>query len=93
MPASNPLYLAVLPLVHISNNQVLGYGLTEETLTLFPDKNFATEFLETEVDNYIDAFIWRANKYLIGGRVVSYECAKEPIGDGKVIVRVTQNVR
>jgi hypothetical protein len=93
MPKNNPLYLAVLPLVHVSNNPVLGYGLTEQTLTLFPDRNFATEFFPDEVDSYIDAFSWRANKYLVGGHSVGYEFVKEPTEDNRIIVKVTQNVR
>ena len=35
---SNELYLTVLPLIHLGN------GLTEQSLTVFPDRNFATEF-------------------------------------------------
>jgi hypothetical protein len=91
MPA-NELYLAVLPLVHISLNQVLGYGLTEQTLTLFPDKNFATLFFPDEVENYIQAFKTRADKYLTGGHVIGYDLYKEPTDDNRVIVRVMQNV-
>jgi hypothetical protein len=90
---SNELYLAVLPLVHITLNQVLGYGLTEETLTLFPDRSFATEFSPDEVDNYIVAFESRAKKYLTGGHVTGYEFHKEQTDDGRVIVRVLQNVK
>jgi hypothetical protein len=91
MPSSNTLYLAVLPLIHVSPNQVFGYGLTEETLTLFPDRNFATEFFEDEVDAYINAFENRT-KYLTGGHVKSWEVQKEPIGNHRVIVRVVQHV-
>ena len=90
---SNELYLAVLPLVHITNNQLLGYGLTEETLTIYPDKNFATNFFPDEVDSYIEAFKWRADKYLTGGHVVSYDLIKVNTDDGRVIVKVIQNVR
>jgi hypothetical protein len=89
----NELYLAVLPLIHITTNQVLGFGLTEQTLTLYPDRNFATEFFPDEVDGYIATFTNRADKYLTGGHVVSYECFKEETEDGRVIVRVRQNVR
>ena len=35
---SNELYMVVLPLMHINTGQ------TEQTLTLFPDRNLATEF-------------------------------------------------
>ncbi len=67
-------------------------GLTQ-TLTLFPDRNFATEFFPDEVDSYIDAFMWRANKYLVGGHSVGYEFVKEPTENNRVIVKVTQNVQ
>jgi hypothetical protein len=89
---SNDLYLAVLPLIHVSVNQALGFGLTEQTLTLFPDRNFATEFFPDEVENYIATFQNRANKYLTGGHVTGYEVHREETENGRVIVRVTQNV-
>jgi hypothetical protein len=63
MPGTNELYIAVLPLIHLSVN----YGLAEQTLTLFPDRNFATAFLPAEVDGYILAFESRAKKYRVGG--------------------------
>jgi hypothetical protein len=50
MPTTNELYLLVLPLVHMSN------GLTEQTLTLFPDRNFASHFDGDDVDNFISFF-------------------------------------
>jgi hypothetical protein len=92
---TNDLYLAVLPLIHVSVNQALGFGLTEQVLTLFPDKELATEFFPDEVENYISTFQNRANKYLTGGHVTSYEVRQEPSrrGDGRVIVRVTQHVQ
>lgn len=68
------------------------FGATEQTLTLFPDKNFATEFFPDDVQVYIDMFEVRANKYLVGGHVTKYEFEKEPTEDGLVIVRVTQHV-
>ncbi len=88
----NDLYLAVLPLVHITPTTQIGYGLTEQALTLFPDRNFATEFFEHEVDAYIEIFKQRANKYLIGGHVTSYDFYKEPARPGHCVVRVTQHV-
>jgi hypothetical protein len=72
-------------------NQFFGYGLTEQTLTLYPDKNFATEFFEDEVDGYIAVFEART-KFLTGGHVTGYTVHKEQAGDGRVIVRVVQNV-
>jgi hypothetical protein len=88
----NELYLAVLPLIHISVTPSLGYGLTEQTLTLFPDRKFATEFFPDEVDNYILAFESRAQKYLTGGHVTGYVVSKVSTPDGRVVVRVVQHV-
>jgi hypothetical protein len=90
--ASNELFLAVLPLIHVSPNTYLGYGMTEQTLTLFPDRKFATQFFPDEVDNYILAFESRAQKYLSGGHVTGYVVNKESTGDGRVVVRVVQHV-
>ena len=69
----NTLYLAVIPLVHLDT------GLTEQTLTLFPDQQFATLFSPDEVDNYLNFFQRRADSYLKGGNVTSYEFKKEPV--------------
>ena len=87
---SNELYLAVLPLVHIS--PYVSFGLTEQTLTLFPGKEFATEFFANEVDEYIRLFQWRAEKYLVGGHVTRYEFQKEESNSGRFRVRVIQHV-
>lgn len=89
---SNELFLAVLPLIHVSPNPYFGYGMTEQTLTLFPDRKFATQFFPDEVDNYILAFKSRAQKYLSGGHVTGYDVQKENTNDGRVIVRVVQHV-
>ena len=59
------LYLAVLPMVHMGVN----FGLTEQILTLFPSRAFATEFFPDEVDAYILTFERRANEHLVGGHV------------------------
>ena len=64
------LYLAVLPMIHAT-------GLTEQVLTLFPSREFATEFFPEEVDGYILTFTNRANKYLTGGHVQGYEVEKQ----------------
>ena len=82
---SNELFLAVLPLIHTSS------GLTEQTLTLFPDRDFATEFFPDEVGGYIATFENRI-KYLTGGHVTGYDIHQEQTEDGRVIVRVVQNV-
>lgn len=91
IPSSNTLYLAVLPLIHVSNSQTFGFGLTEETLTLFPDRAFATEFFEDEVDGYVATFENRT-KFMTGGHVKRWEVHKEPIGNRRVIVKVIQHV-
>jgi len=88
---TNKLYLTILPLIHVSVNQAMGFGLTEQTLTLFPDRNFATEFFPDEVDGYIATFEHR-QKYLTGGHVTGWEIHKEPTADGRVVVRVIQHV-
>jgi hypothetical protein len=86
--ASNELYMAVLPMVHLTDR----FGLTEQFLTLFPDRSFATEFFPDEVEAYIATFERRANQYLTGGHVTSYSFSKENTDDNRVIVKVVQNV-
>jgi hypothetical protein len=88
MPLINRLYLSVLPLVHLDT------GLTEQTLTLFPDQQFATLFTPEEVDTYLSFFERRAESYLKGANIISYEFAKEPVvGTPYVRVLVVQHVR
>jgi hypothetical protein len=87
---TNELYFAVLPLIHMGETN---YGVTEQILTLFPDRNLATLFPADEVDSYIATFRNRADKYLSGGHVKGYDLHPEPAEDGRVLVRVTQNVR
>jgi hypothetical protein len=89
----NRLYLAVLPLIHTSTVGPIGFGLTEQTLTLFPDRNLATEFYPDEADSYLITFKNRADKYLTGGHVTHYDVSTEPTDDGRVIVVVIQHVR
>jgi len=85
---SNELYLAVLPLIHLGRTD---FGKTEETLTLFPDIDFATKFFPDEVDGYIATFENRI-KLLTGGHVKDYKISQEPTEDNRVIVKVVQNV-
>lgn len=88
MPLINRLYLAVMPLVHLDT------GLTEQTLTLFPNQEFATLFGPDEVDTYLSFFQRRAESYLKGGNVTNYEFSKEPVvGTRFVRVVVTQYVQ
>ena len=88
---SNDLYLAVLPLIHLTPVHPIGFGLTEQVLTLFPDKNLATEFLPEQVESFIATFKNRVG-YLTGGNVEGYDVHPETTEDGLVIVRVTQRV-
>jgi len=89
----NELYLAVLPIIHISTDvPYMGFGLTEQVLTLFPSKDFATAFTQGEVDTYIATFQNRLH-YITGGSVEGYRIEKENTPDGRVIVRVIQRVR
>lgn len=83
--ASNVLYLTVLPLIR------LGTGQTEQTITLFPDINFATEFFQDEVEVYIATFESRM-KFLTGGHVKDYKIFRDITEGGRVIVRVVQDV-
>lgn len=84
----NELYLAVLPIIHLTDR----FGFTEQVMTLFPDKQFATQFTPQEVDGFIQTFKNRANAYLMGGNVTGYEVQKQPTAAGMVIVKVIQSV-
>jgi hypothetical protein len=87
--ANNDLYLVVIPAIHI-NDQNFGY--TEQILTLLPGSELATPFFPDEVNHYILMFKNRT-KHLTGGHVTGYDLVEEMRDDGRVIVRVTQNVR
>jgi hypothetical protein len=85
----NQLYLAILPLVHLGDR----FGLTEQVMTVFPDSQFATLFQPDEVDGYLELFKNRAESYLKGGNVVSYEFQKEDVVGTKLVrVLVIQHV-
>jgi hypothetical protein len=83
---SNELYFVVLPLISLRT------GVTEQTLTLLPDRTFATEFFPDEVGGYLKMFQTRL-KELSGGHVTGYDLVPENTDDGRVIVRVVQNVK
>ncbi len=92
MPKDNVLFLTVLPLIHF--NKFFGlHGETDQVMTLFPSREFATEFFPDEVDQYMKEFEHRAKSYLVGGHVVGYRFDKLSTDDGRFIVQVTQNVR
>jgi hypothetical protein len=84
----NELYFSVLPQISLS---MPDYGRTQQVLTLLPDKAFATAFFPDEVDTYVRVFTNR-EKHLIGGHVTGYTVHKESTPDGRVFVKVTQNV-
>jgi hypothetical protein len=84
----NELYFVVLPTVHIGGQN---HGLTEQILTLMPEKTFATRFFDDEVNQYIQTFKNRL-ALLTGGHVQSYEFHQEKQDDGRYVVRVVQNV-
>ena len=88
---TNDLYLAVLPLIHLTPVGPLGFGLTEQTLTLLPGRELATEFHKDQVEGFIATFEKRT-KYLTGGHVTGYDIHREPTEDGRVVVRVVQHV-
>jgi len=81
----NELYFVVLPLISLRT------GSTEYSLTLLPTRNFATEFFPDEVEGYINMFQNRV-KYLTGGHVTGYDLLQEKTINGRIIVRVIQNV-
>jgi hypothetical protein len=85
---NDDLYLVVIPAIHI-NDQNPGY--TEQILTLLPGEYLATPFFPDEVSHYVLMFRNRA-KYLTGGHVAGYDLEEVMRDDGRVIVRVTQNV-
>jgi hypothetical protein len=84
----NELYFVVLPTVHIGGQN---HGLTEQVLTLMPDKNFATRFFADELSGYVATFNNRIG-LLTGGHVKGFEIHPEVQEDGRLIVRVVQNV-
>jgi hypothetical protein len=86
--ASNELYLAVLPMVHLGMNQ---YGLTEQVITLLPDRKQATEFFPDEVQDYLNIFD-RRTQYLVGGHVTGYSYEKLTTQNNRVVVKVYQHV-
>jgi hypothetical protein len=86
---SNVLYLVVLPVIHLSS------GLTEQVLTLLPNKEQGTTFLEAQLNDFSSMFLTRANKYLTGDVVTRYECIAEPVpgAENEYLIRVIQHVR
>lgn len=88
---SNELYMAVLPLIHLTPVGPLGFGLTEETLTLLPGRELATRFHRDDVERYIETFRNRMH-YLTGPRVSGYHISTEESEDGLFLVKVVQVV-
>jgi hypothetical protein len=64
----------------------------EQFMTLFPHRDFATEFFPNEVDRYVSDFRAAADQYLRGGHVSGYLVEKIPTENGRVVVKVTQDV-
>jgi hypothetical protein len=88
---TNELYLTVLPIIHFTE---ISYpsGRTEQVLTLFPEKDFATEFFKDEIENYLNILKSQLNRHLVGGHVKNYVFSTEETKDGRFIVKVIQNV-
>jgi hypothetical protein len=84
----NEFYVTVLPIIHMGKTE---FGKTEEIITLFPDRNFATEFFPDEVEAYVATFRNRLN-YITGGHVKKWQVFTEATATGRVIVRVIQYV-
>lgn len=82
---SNELYLTVLPIIH------LGTGEAEQILTLISNREGATEFFPGQVGAFISMFNTRA-KYFTGGHILGYELIQQDAGNGRLIVKVLQNV-
>lgn len=83
----NELYLAVLPLVRIPDTM---YPV-EDVLTLYPNRDFATNFFPDEVDFFVK-LMRRRFQNMMGGHVVNYEIELEPTDDGRTIIKITQIV-
>ena len=90
--ASTELYLAVLPLVPVAEGNQMSGSPAKQVMTLFPEKKFATLFFPDQVEGYIQQFQFSAQLYLIGGHVIGYDFQKEVTRDGRLIVKVIQNV-
>ena len=83
--ASNELFLMVMPTVDLST------GKADQLLTLIGDRNLATEFFPDEVGSF-ELMFKNRTKYFSGGHVKGYEFSHEETDDGRVIVKVMQNV-
>jgi hypothetical protein len=84
---TNTLYLAVQPLIHLNS------GLTEQVMTVHPNREYATEFSPEEVNDYIQMFDDRANRHLVGGNVTGYRLIQQQLPNGRLVVTVLQDVR
>ena len=60
-------------------------------MTLFPSKEFASEFFPDEAEYYLDLVRSYVNS-ITGGRVIRYEVSPENTADGRIIVKVVQYV-
>ena len=83
----NILYLATLPLFHLGP----GIPRAEEVFTLYPDRDFATQFFPDELNRYKDTFKFLVQQ-LKGGHVIGYDFIEEDAGNGRIILQVIQNV-
>jgi hypothetical protein len=88
--ADKVFYLAILPLIHMGRTN---FGATEEILTLFPNRESATEFYPDEVRGYVAAFERSAKRFLRGLHVAGYDVQILPTENGRVVVRVVQHVQ
>jgi hypothetical protein len=84
----NELYLCALPLMRIFDSP----QPIEEFLTLYPDKNFATNFFPDEMTRTMD-LLKRRLLNMAGGHVIGYDVEQEPTEDGRFIIKVIQHVR
>ena len=88
-PKSNDLYIVLLPLIHLG---LPSPGVTEQFMTMLPDRNLASSFFPDEVETYLLMLKNRA-KHLVGGHVTGYTFEIEPAENERVVIRVIQSVQ
>jgi hypothetical protein len=88
MALSNELYMAVLPMVHLGINQ---YGLTEQVITLLPDRKQATDFFPMRFRTTSTSSSEEPSTSSVGTSLGTH-LNRSRLTLGRVIVRVYQHV-
>jgi hypothetical protein len=60
-------------------------------MTLFPNREFASEFFSDEIGFYVDS-VRSYLRSITGGHVIGYDVSTEETPDGRFIVKVVQHV-